>query len=562
MKSYFLAQSINEINYILKKFNQKDITCVPLNLEQYLYCKKNNINFIDVKFFLNNDVHKKCLLKSDEIIKSLEFINTDKQNIKYEFIGILRVRINLLVFILELLNKVNRKEKIENIIFSGWVSKNPTDTNCYFLHNFQSILENRYNIISLNKKIVDEQKSISDFKFILKGNVNNKVINILLNNGGYNFKRFFLNNLSRKYTYYFFTSKKIKFLKRIILSFFNSYPIYFKKIKSKKKKFIKINFRFKTRKNKEIQTCIIKIMKGYNYYFNNLLNFQNRVLNFLSKYNFSLIISNICKGLEGSLIYEGERKKLNTLCVSHGTIAKHFNKYDQIYKKTIAEAVFSGKSTYFALQSKIFNDSLATHKIDGAAINSGNLIFAEKKFNIFKKKKYILYAVTLKNLDNFQVYGVELFYEFYDNLENLNKLAKDNGLNILVNIHPSHSHLKKSLQENFNELFFKSEKIENLLNNSYVVISFSSTVIEDSLNSKIPVILFDPWKRYQHCEIKTKGSQTSCLYYVNDYKNLIKYLHKLKKENFKIINDFKKYVYLKKSNYNIKNILKLILEKK
>ena len=33
--------------------------------------------------------------------------------------------------------------------------------------------------------------------------------------------------------------------------------------------------------------------------------------------------------------------------------------------------------------------------------------------------------------------------------------------------------------------------------------SFSSTVIEDSLNSLRPVILFDRWKRYKHCEAET-----------------------------------------------------------
>ena len=60
--------------------------------------------------------------------------------------------------------------------------------------------------------------------------------------------------------------------------------------------------------------------------------------------------------------------KCNTLCVSHGIIVKSYNEYDEIYKKIIAEAVFGGESRYFAIQSKIMNDSLKTHNLRGKAI--------------------------------------------------------------------------------------------------------------------------------------------------------------------------------------------------
>ena len=46
---------------------------------------------------------------------------------------------------------------------------------------------------------------------------------------------------------------------------------------------------------------------------------------------------------------------------------KSFNRYDKIYKKIIAENVFSGDAKFFVLQTKIAKQSFDTHKINGKA---------------------------------------------------------------------------------------------------------------------------------------------------------------------------------------------------
>ena len=42
-----------------------------------------------------------------------------------------------------------------------------------------------------------------------------------------------------------------------------------------------------------------------------------------------------------------------------------------------------------------------------------------------------------------------------------------------------------------------------------MTISFSSTAIEDSLNSYVPVILFDPWKRYKHFKAEANPNKVN-----------------------------------------------------
>ena len=83
--------------------------------------------------------------------------------------------------------------------------------------------------------------------------------------------------------------------------------------------------------------------------------------------------------------------------------------------------------------------------------------------------------------------------------------------------------------------------------------SFSSTVIEDSLNSLRPVILFDRWKRYKHCEAETNlDKKNSAIYYVNDEAELFKCINTIKASEKINFSDF-----VDLEDYN-KNINKLV----
>ena len=98
-----------------------------------------------------------------------------------------------------------------------------------------------------------------------------------------------------------------------------------------------------------------------------------------------------------------------------------------------------------------------------------------------------------------QFYGVETYYEFFSNMKDLSVAQSKIDHPIFVKLHPAAKQLKTQLEELFPALRFTVGNLENLLAKTLVTISFSSTVIEDSLHSKVPIILFDPWIRYQHC---------------------------------------------------------------
>ena len=266
-----------------------------------------------------------------------------------------------------------------------------------------------------------------------------------------------------------------------------------------------------------------------------------------------MIFTYAARGIGGLMVEAGKNKSIPSICIHHGTIAKSFNNFDKIYKKINADKSFSGKAKYFAIQSKITKDSLITHKIEGEPIETGNILFqeAERKFPFF-----IMYAVTLKDFDNLSFLGDEMFYEFIENLKLFERFAKKYKFKFIIKLHSSAAKHIDLLQKNFKNLKFTISDLKKNLQKCLLTISYSSTVIEDSLHCGVPVVLFDKWKRYKHCDSQLNPKVLNeAMYYVTDEEGLLNAINSIKDSN-KF--NFKKYIYLNKSKENMKKLFKLI----
>jgi len=277
----------------------------------------------------------------------------------------------------------------------------------------------------------------------------------------------------------------------------------------------------------------------------------------LKDLKFDLVVSNYARKTAGMFIENSIKLKLKSFCISHGTISDSYNKFDHLYKKIILDSAVDVESYFIAAQSKLATKGLNKFKVKKhKIIETGNILFSENNNSLPIERKKILYAVTNKNFFNIQFYGAEQYYEFFSNLMFLNALSKKHNLDILIQIHPSYHYLKSALLKTFNNLTFSSESIDKSLKKSFVTISFSSTTIEDSLFSKVPVILFDRWKRYLHFKPK-KSNNGNVLFYVNKKKDLVKIINKVK--NLKNYH-FDNYIYQGKSSQNISRVFNKILK--
>ena len=554
-KICFIENSL-AIDLILKNLNFEGVIFVPLNLETFLFCKKKKLETFNFQENIVRNFHQSALETSKKFTDNLQFTDNLNYSLKSEIIFLLRFRLNSLLFLIEIVEKCKKKYKFDTLIVSGVTTK--IHNNFYKANIVSEIIEyvycSEFTIQKLtNNNIFEKKPILTKYHSLQKINLKRK--NILLSNAGYNFSRII--KIIKKYNVNFWVPfyKRLSFLEKIAFFFKGFQPIEFIKDYQnieKEKVFIeKINFSYG---KIDLSNLFKNFYNKLNFYFNDIEQKSIATKKFINNNNFSLTISNITKGLDGCIL--DREVSCNSLCIPHGIIAKSFNKYDEIYKKIISEAVFNGESKYFAIQSKITKNSLDTHKINGKIIETGNLIFASIKQNL-NNRKYLLHASTIKDFYNLQFLGVEMFYEYWSNLCILDKVAKDNPVKIIIKPHPTVKNCTGQLKEYFNNLSFSNNSIDLLLKKSSLVISYSSSVIEDALNSFTPVILFDKENRYMHLRSNKNLNILSAVNYISSEISLvdiIKNLNSRKKEE-----DFGEHVFFSDFNKNIrKNILSLL----
>ena len=553
-----IAQNLNELKYLKKYFNNKNIFFIPLDIETQSFCEIEKLNYLNPLEFIKKDFHKVAIQYVELQLNKLNYGNILSESIRTEYKCQIRNRLNSCVFLIELMRSIEDKFIVEKINISG--KKQFTGFEFfqynYYLSEIIEVLFNQNRIYKINddKKTEVTKKRFYNFKILNKIEKKNKYI--ILNSPGYRFKRFILSAFRKNLKTIIIQGKPKNFIKRIILYLLGVRFLNFKKIN-----LIDSTLSIPQTSFVYDQIDLTKIIYSRTLelltYLDTLEKKSVALKELFQNKNILLFATNITRGFDGNVIELAQKNKVPTLEISHGTIAKNYNQFDYLYKKLIAESVFGGKSDYIAIQTKICEESTKIFQSVGKKIK-GNLIFAESKKDT--KAKHIMYAATLKDFVGYQFYGVEMYYEFYQNLKELNKFAKENNHKVIVKLNSDRKLTAQLLSKIFKNLIFSYSDIQKILKKCFVTISHSSTVIEDSLNSKIPVILLDVWKRYKHCESEEDPNKKNCsIYYVNNFNNLGKAIETIKSSQNLNLND---YLYPKSAKMNIDTIINAAIEKK
>ena len=552
MKIAFI-QSEEEIKFIKSK-TLEEVNFVPLNLESQSYLIIKKYNFINPKEFIAKDFHEKSITYVHNEVDKLSYKDFKYHGIENEFKGHIRFVLNYTVYFIELLDTILNQFKVEEIIISGWDSVNVTKHKSSNVFVISRIINN----LNINKKITildsnykKEEPKIYDYKIDDIKIANNKKT-LILNSVYYNFFRIILHCkfLGIKPYVFEYQNFELNFLKRIIFKLLGLTIIKVKTTDSRVKKIdiknIKIFY-----KSRDISQIVNFRVRELEYELTIINNKINAFKAFMKNNSFSYYFTNVVRGFDGAVTEILNSMGTKTVCISHGTVAKSFNKFDILYKKTIAEAVFSGPSRFFAVQSKICEDSLTnTNSEIKNPLTTGNLIFSNTRG---KQNNSVLFATTLKPLHGTQLLGVEMYYEFLENLADLNKLSNEKKIKVLTNVHGSHKDCISNLKKIFPSISFECKKIDKMIKKTFVTISHSSSVIEDSINSKVPVILFDKWKRYKHCDVNMNNNFFP-IFYVNNVEELFEKFEFIKNNYSKL--DFKSLIIGKDTNNNIKDLFK------
>ncbi len=538
-----IAQDIKEIKFIQKRY-KNSLKWLPLNLETLLYFDQNNLDYVKIGRYISNSFHKKGILASLKITSIIDKHPFQEKSLQHRYKGIIRKFFNSAYFLIEALKCIKKNFLVNEIVLSGWNNYNDLSIkNNYIVSSiFKNLFFNRENLNLLSKIKENKNQKLYSFRFLYKNSNNKK---ILLSDLNYNFIRIIFSNFLKGNKIYLIDFDENKSLKKNLLKLMGVNFIKFeKKIEKKQKKikFQKLNFTYDGKDFSKLLS--LRANQIQNSLIN--LNSKNQAISKLF-YNFrpDLIILNNVRGINYKISELSKKYKLKSILLSHGTLTKGKNKFEKIYQNIISEELINNNIRYLGLQTKLIQSSLKTIKFKGEIIKTGNIIFSEKKS---ENKKYFLYAVTQRDFVNMHFYGIEMFYEFYNNLKILDVISKDHSYKIKVKLHPNINYLARNLETKFKNIEFSNENIQNLISKAIATISFSSTVIDESLCSHTPVILYDPQSRYNHNFLKNNDTVN----YANNKNILIKLMKKM--INSKNLN-FNNYIYNGNSKKNIQNNL-------
>ncbi len=111
-------ENSNDIN-LISKLHLSNILFVPLNLETFLYCKENNYEIFDFKKNISLEFHNNSLNVSKDFIENLNFNLKINYSLKSEIKFFLRFRLNSVLLIQEIVEKIQNENRINSIIVSG-----------------------------------------------------------------------------------------------------------------------------------------------------------------------------------------------------------------------------------------------------------------------------------------------------------------------------------------------------------------------------------------------------------------------------------------------------------
>ena len=111
-------ENSNDIN-LISKLHLSNILFVPLNLETFLYCKENNYEIFDFKKNISLEFHNNSLNVSKDFIDNLNFNLKINYSLKSEIKFFLRFRLNSVLLIQEIVEKIQNENRINSIIVSG-----------------------------------------------------------------------------------------------------------------------------------------------------------------------------------------------------------------------------------------------------------------------------------------------------------------------------------------------------------------------------------------------------------------------------------------------------------
>jgi hypothetical protein len=330
-----------------------------------------------------------------------------------------------------------------------------------------------------------------------------------------------------------------------------------------------------------------KLRTGICHYLEILVQTQARLCTMLQALNPALVFSAYSTSIYTYLGHIAGQMDIPTAIVTHGTHIPPKNKPEEIEHRRLSQNLMLSEAYRYSIaQTPWAQKHLEYFGAARRMLKTGPLILAKtdplknqrlrSQLNISPQTAVIVYAISQKKRSSlrFHIYETEDEYlaSMGDLVEAVNRLE---NVHLVLKLHPSTEFTEADIRsvlppcERLSVLH--REPFADVLSMADILVSFSSTAIEDALANRIPVVLLDRWRRYDHFDVFDCGDipadqwPKSAIYYVSRPGPLARVLEYLL-ENKETIrggdNLFEEHVYSPGQVYSLASRFKLIMEHK
>ncbi len=221
----------------------------------------------------------------------------------------------------------------------------------------------------------------------------------------------------------------------------------------------------------------------------------------------------------GNMAVAGELSRKLGICslfLSHGTHPIPVDSFHEIELLNLCRGFMLSEYTHVALSTPVQEEHLHYFKqkyawVDNIEIRTGPLIFsdisrtdrssAKIKLGLLKDDLVLTHATTTKARHGERFYFLETFDELFASLTDIIKGLNGN-MKLIIRIHPgfylTDDEIRTLLPESPRFIINRQGSFAEVLAATDMLISYSSTAIDEALINRVPVLLFDPWNRYNH----------------------------------------------------------------
>lgn len=289
-----------------------------------------------------------------------------------------------------------------------------------------------------------------------------------------------------------------------------------------------------------VEIFAVKIRRDLFSYIRNLEAKSETIRRVLEKTRPSLVLAPFAADADALLGEWARLLRIPSLSISHGTHTPSESEADRIEKYRLGTTLILTTYGHTAVQSPWAEKYLARFTGNRAPrpLKSGNLILvrfdpamrAQARQELLgeasRHQKLIIYATTLKPRSGLRFQIHETLDEHLEGIRHLASVISgmENAV-LVVKLHPAAALKEDEVRDLVPETKSKQVRIvlripfEKVLSAADLLVSYSSTCIEEAIQNAVPVLLYDPWNRYQHVPAvrwKSAGERHSGpAYYLN-----------------------------------------------